>query len=238
MTSARTGCADARPPTTPVVVASIRQVQGKRGPAWEVRWRDLDGIHRSQTEHTEDAARDLCRLVEAEVADSKARARAAGLAKGQQSLIDATYRDIAETWLASITSTSTRTAHELRLRVHIYPTIGDKRIRDIVPSDITATMRAWSKLAQSTRIAVFGSMWATEHGGLASHCHHVAPPPSQGSTGGRAGGAPTSPSRGQNSAPCADQTNPAAGEAGAPLPPASPPATPPVPRWTAAPWGR
>lgn len=158
MTSARTGCADDPPPATPVVVASIRQVQGKRGPAWEVRWRDLDGIHRSQTEHTEDAARDLCRLVEAEVADSKARARAAGLTRGQQSLIDATYRDIAETWLASITNASTRTAHELRLRVHVYPTIGDKRIRDIVPSDVTATMRAWSRLAQSTRIAVFGSM--------------------------------------------------------------------------------
>ena len=159
MTSARTRCGGATPPTTPVHVASIRQVQGKRGrPAWEVRWRDLDGIQRSQTEHTEAAARDLKRLVETEVADSRARARAAGLPRGQRSLIDATYRDIAETWLASLPNASTRTAHELRLRVHVHPTIGDKRIRDIVPSDITATMRAWSSLAPSTRVTVFGSM--------------------------------------------------------------------------------
>ncbi len=62
------------------------------------------------------------------------------------------FKDYADEWLRSQTfEESTRDAVALRLRKHIYPTLGAKELRAIKPSTIQAWMRSLDHLAPRTR---------------------------------------------------------------------------------------
>lgn len=101
---------------------------------WQARYRDENGREKSRTfERKLDARRWLdaktAEMVRGDYIDPNAgRVR---------------FRPFAEQWLASQTfAESTRETTETRLRGHIYPTFGERELRNIRPSDIQAWLRA------------------------------------------------------------------------------------------------
>lgn len=71
-----------------------------------------------------------------------------------------TFRAYAEQWLASRTfDQSSHDSTELRLRLHVYPVLGSKRLRDVRPSTIQTWLRGLSG-ASSTKRVIFGNVSA------------------------------------------------------------------------------
>jgi hypothetical protein len=66
-----------------------------------------------------------------------------------------TLRQFSETWLASQTfSRTTYEATERRLRLHIWPVLGDKLLRQLTPSVIQAWIRGLGTAPSTTKVVV------------------------------------------------------------------------------------
>lgn len=70
---------------------------------------------------------------------------------------DLTFRELSEKWLkaSSHLATSTLNGYRKRLNRHVYPVIGDKYIRQIVPSDLTVLLGdiKWGKMKSRNNTA-------------------------------------------------------------------------------------
>jgi integrase len=130
-------------------MASIK----KRGDSWRARYRDLDGKEHAGHFATKAAAQrwldqQTAGLVRGDYVDPKAGA--------------ITFRDYAEAWReAQVHRASTRRSVEQQLRLHVYPTIGDRQLRTIRTSDVQALVRRLADtLAPGTVEVVYGRVVA------------------------------------------------------------------------------
>lgn len=113
-------------------MATIRKRPDRRKP-WQVRYRDPEGVQRSQSFVRKVDATAFMATVEAD----KLRGTYVDPSAGR-----VTFREFATEWEASQTSdVSTREAIASRLRVHLLPTFGSMELRAIRPS----TVQAWLK---------------------------------------------------------------------------------------------
>ena len=114
-----------------------------RGLRYRVRYTDPDGRERSRSfpDRDERAAEAFLVTVEAD----KLRGSYIDPQAGRISL-----RRYASEWLAAQTfDESTREATESRLRVHVYPYLGDRRLGAILPSHV----QAWDRALQQQNVA-------------------------------------------------------------------------------------
>jgi integrase len=130
-------------------MASIK----RRGNAWRARYRDDSG--------REHAGHFPTRIKAQQWIDQQT----AGLVTGQW--VDpkagrVTFREYAEQWRQTqVHRDSTGASIEQHLRLHVYPTIGDRPLRSILPSDVQALVRHLSDpLAASTVHVVYGRVAA------------------------------------------------------------------------------
>jgi len=109
------------------------RVRGDRygkGQRWRARYLDPEGHERSQM---------FARRADAERFLSTVAADVLRGAYVDPSAGKVTFEDFARSWLVSRTfDESTRVAVELRLRLHAYPHLGDRELRDLRPSAIQA----------------------------------------------------------------------------------------------------
>jgi integrase len=131
-------------------VPSESHGQGKR---WQARWRDETGRQRKKNyERRAEAERFLSGIK-------------ADLGRGtyvDPSVGKARLRDYAEGWLAAQTfDESTREATELRLRLHVLPTLGDWESRGLRPSVVQAWTRGLQqRLAANYVRVIFANLSA------------------------------------------------------------------------------
>lgn len=112
------------------LVPSSDHGKGKR---WQVRWRDTSGKQRKENFDKRADAETRAATVKADLD----RGLYVDPAAGRES-----FRAVAERWRASaVHRPSTATRVERALRLHIYPTFGDRPLSSIRPSEI----RAWVK---------------------------------------------------------------------------------------------
>lgn len=125
---------------TRTLVASADHGQGKR---WQVRWRDASGQQRKENFAKRSQADTRAATVEADLA----RGLYVDPAAGKES-----FRAVAERWRTSaVHRGGTASRVERALRLHIYPTFGDRPIVTIRPSEIQAWIKDRSQvLAPST----------------------------------------------------------------------------------------
>jgi len=125
----------------------VREHGGKKTTVWVTRWRDPAGRQRMRSFTRKGDAERMRREVESELLRGEYIDPAAGAI---------TFREYATGWLAAQTfDASTHDAVELRLRVHVFPTLGDKSLTSIKPSTIQAWLRRLDQLAASTRLTIF-----------------------------------------------------------------------------------
>lgn len=110
----------------------------KRNGRWRARYRTPDGKSRNRTfARKVDAERFLVSVEHQKLSGSYVDPSAGKV----------TFKAFAEDWLAAQTfDESTREAVESRLRVHVYPTLGELELRVIRPS----TVQAWLAGRQAT----------------------------------------------------------------------------------------
>ena len=122
-------------------MASIEKYTSKGVTRYRARWRDPDGSQRKRTFSKKgDAARFLA-TAEADVLRGQYIAPDAGRV---------TFKAYATSWLAAqVFDEGTRAQLEGRLRVHVYPTLGNKTLAQIKPSTIQAWARSLDGLAPS-----------------------------------------------------------------------------------------
>jgi integrase len=121
-----------------------RRPRHGKGKRYRVRWVDPGGHERSKSfQRKTDADRFRSNtetdLEREDYVDPKTR--------------KVTLRQFSETWLASQTfGESTREATERRLRLHIWPVLGDKLLRQITPSVIQAWIRGMDAAPSSAQV--------------------------------------------------------------------------------------
>ena len=116
-------------------MATIRKREDRAKP-WQVRYRDPDGVQRSQS-FTRKAQADAY-LVTME--SDKLRGTYLDPQAGK-----VTLRTFGDQWLAAQTfDVATRAAVTSRLKCHVYPTLGKMELRAIKPSTVQAWMRGMS----------------------------------------------------------------------------------------------
>ncbi len=127
-----------------------RAADGQLLRTYRVRWRGPDGKERNKT---------FKRKVEA---DRFAAIVSADLVRGQYVDPDAGkvhFETYARKWLADQTfEEGTRVAVELRLRLHAFPSLGDRNIGEIQPSTIQSWLRTLGELAPTYRKVVFANV--------------------------------------------------------------------------------
>ncbi|MET0696874.1 MAG: site-specific integrase [Acidimicrobiia bacterium] len=125
----------------------------KRNGRWRARWRTPEGSSRSQTFDRRWEAEEHLNEVE----HSKIRHNYVDPRAGQVS-----FREYAEAWrLSQPHRGATGISVEQQLRLHIYPTLGDRPLSMIRPSELQAMVRGLSdRLAPTTVAVVFGKVRA------------------------------------------------------------------------------
>ncbi|MFE1250497.1 hypothetical protein [Streptomyces sp. NPDC058741] len=115
---------------TRMLVPSKEHGKGKR---WQVRWRDAAGKQQKENFAKRSQADTRAATIEADLA----RGLYVDPAAGKES-----FRAVAERWRTSAVHRSgTASRVERGLRIHIYPTFGDRPIVSIRPSEV----QAWSR---------------------------------------------------------------------------------------------
>jgi integrase len=122
--------------------------------SWRARWRESPGGPQR--------AKHFDRKIDAERFLDGVRG---DLARGVYIDPDAgktTFKEYAEAWrIAQVHRASTATSVEQQLRLHVYPTIGERRLSSVRPSDIQALVRGLGEvLAPGTVEAVYGRVAA------------------------------------------------------------------------------
>lgn len=128
----------------------VRTARWGRGKRWRARWVDPDGAERSRACATKDEAEALLAKVRVDVAAGTYVAPSSGLE---------TFRAYAERWRADQLHHRPATAAqaESRLRVHVYPVLGDRPLAGVRRSDVQALVgRLSQQLAPSTVEVVYG----------------------------------------------------------------------------------
>lgn len=119
---------------------SITKRKSANGPRYDVRWRDPDDRQRKATFRTK---------AEAEAFEDENSTKMRQGVYVDPAAGKSTFREIGDAWLASQRSRSTRQATELRLRLHVYPVIGDRQVAKIKPSHLDDLAKSISHLADS-----------------------------------------------------------------------------------------
>ena len=118
--------------------------------AYRVRWRGPDGRERNKSFKRKVEADRFCAVVSAD------------LVRGQYVDPDAgkvPFETYARKWLDAQTfEETTREAVELRLRLHAFPSLGDRYIGDVQPSTIQGWLRTLADLAPTYRKVVFANV--------------------------------------------------------------------------------
>jgi integrase len=130
-------------------VASVRKRELADGSVrYDVVYRDPDGQQREKTYRLRRSADAFASTVEAD----KLRGQWIDPVAGR-----ITFKEYAVAWVEMKTfDRSTRLAVETRMRVHVYPVIGKKQLRNIKPSTMQAWLRGVEKLAPRTRVLILG----------------------------------------------------------------------------------
>src|SRR5699024_1512330 len=127
-----------------------RTPEGERQLRYLVRWREADGRLRAKSFTRKLDANRFAAVVSADIL------------RGQYVDPDAgkiSFKDYATTWLNAQTFDEvTGEAVELRLRLHAYPRLGSKALRDIKPSTIQTWLRGLSELAPTYRRVIFANV--------------------------------------------------------------------------------
>jgi integrase len=123
---------------------------GRERAAYVVRWRDPSGHQR---------AKSFARKVDAERWKTNVEADLLRDEYIDPSAGTLTFETYAGSWLAAQTfDQSTADAVELRLRLHAFPTLGSKQLRQIKPSTVQAWLRGLDKLAPTYRQVIFANV--------------------------------------------------------------------------------
>ncbi|MGW5333624.1 tyrosine-type recombinase/integrase [Streptomyces bauhiniae] len=126
---------------TRILVPSKDHGQGKR---WQVRWRDAAGEQQKENFAKRSQADTRAATIEADLA----RGLYVDPAAGKES-----FRAVAERWRASaMHNGGTPTRVERALRLHIYPTFGDRPVVSIRPSDVQAWVKDRSHALAATTL--------------------------------------------------------------------------------------
>ncbi|MGW0596105.1 tyrosine-type recombinase/integrase [Streptomyces sp. NPDC002776] len=138
---------------TRVLVPSADHGKGKR---WQVRWRDAAGEQQKENFARRSQADTRAATIEADLA----RGLYVDPAAGKES-----FRAVAERWRTSAVHRSgTASRVERALRLHIYPTFGDRPIVSIRPSEVQAWVKDRSQaLAPSTLRITFAYLVTVMH---------------------------------------------------------------------------
>jgi len=127
-----------------------RTTDGQILKTYRVRWRGPDGKERNKTFKRRVEADRFCAVVSAD------------LVRGQYVDPDAgkvPFKTYARKWLDAQTfEETTREAVELRLRLHAFPSLGDRNIGDVQPSTIQGWLRTLADLAPTYRKVVFANV--------------------------------------------------------------------------------
>lgn len=113
-------------------MAHVREVPRKSGTAYEVRWK-VNGTFKQRTFTVKREAERFALKVENEIADGNSTD---ALVKSSK-----TFREVAEASMAASTAQlkpKTAAGYELAYRLHIYPTLGARRINSITSLDVEA----------------------------------------------------------------------------------------------------
>src|SRR4051794_11281969 len=104
---------------------------------WEVRYRAPDGRERSRTFRTRRDAEKYASTAEAD------KARGSWIDPRDAAL---TFGEVADRWLASNPTkrASTLATDDVMLRVHILPTLGERKVGSVARADVQALVNAWS----------------------------------------------------------------------------------------------
>ncbi|MFH9587914.1 tyrosine-type recombinase/integrase [Streptomyces luteogriseus] len=138
---------------TRVLVPSSDHGKGKR---WQVRWRDAAGEQQKEN------------FVKRSQADTRAATIEADLARGlyvDPAAGKESFRAVAERWrTTAVHRSGTASRVERALRIHIYPTFGDRPIVSIRPSEVQAWVKDRSQvLAPSTLRITFAYLVTVMH---------------------------------------------------------------------------
>jgi integrase len=138
---------------TRTLVPSADHGKGKR---WQVRWRDAAGEQQKENFAKRSQADTRAATIEADLA----RGLYVDPAAGKES-----FRSVAERWRTSAVHRSgTASRVERALRLHIYPTFGDRPIVSIRPSEVQAWVKDRSQaLAPSTLRITFAYLVTVMH---------------------------------------------------------------------------
>lgn len=138
---------------TRTLVPSVDHGKGKR---WQVRWRDAAGEQQKENFAKRSQADTRAATIEADLA----RGLYVDPAAGKES-----FRAVAERWRTSAVHRSgTASRVERALRIHIYPTFGDRPIVSIRPSEVQAWVKDRSQvLAPSTLRITFAYLVTVMH---------------------------------------------------------------------------
>ena len=141
-------------------MSSIRKVGEGRAARFEARWRTPEGGDRRKRFRRERDARAHLAAVEGALVGGTYVDAAAG---------KIAFREVAEQWRAAQVHRPTTRAHvETMLRRHAYPTLGDRPIGAIRPSEVKAWVRSMSEvLAPSTVAVVHGFVSSVMKGAVA-----------------------------------------------------------------------
>ncbi|MDK1348009.1 site-specific integrase [Streptomyces sp. 378] len=138
---------------TRVPVPSADHGKGKR---WQVRWRDAAGEQQKENFAKRSQADTRAATIEADLA----RGLYVDPAAGKES-----FRAVAERWrTTAVHRSGTASRVERALRIHIYPTFGDRPIVSIRPSEVQAWVKDRSQvLAPSTLRITFAYLVTVMH---------------------------------------------------------------------------
>lgn len=127
-------------------MSSIRKVGTGRDAKYEARWRTPDGgDRRKRFDKRGDASKHLATVDGALVGGTYVDAAAGKV----------TFREYAEQWRAAQVHRPTTRAHvETMLRRHAYPTLGDRPLGQIRPSEVQAWVRTLSQTLAPATVAV------------------------------------------------------------------------------------
>jgi integrase len=132
----------------------IRTGRWGRGLRWRARWTDPDGTERARACATRDEAEGLLSRVRVDMASGSYVSPQAGRE---------TFRSYAEKWRAHQLHHRPSTAEqaESRLRLHVYPAIGDRPLGAVRRSDVQALVSAAAEVLAPSTVEVVYAYVAT-----------------------------------------------------------------------------
>jgi integrase len=133
-------------------MASVKKRERGDRVTYVARWRDPDGRQRMKSFTKKGDADRFAATVEAD--------KLRGTYLDPKAGMD-TFEVYADRWLAAQTfDEATREAMASRLRVHVYPVLGDKQLRQVRTSTIQAWVRGMSELATSYQRVIYANVSA------------------------------------------------------------------------------